>query len=358
MAVEYLNQITTAGQIGGLGTVNVYAVPSGEPTLPVEPIPFVVNANAEYRAISPCDNGNAFSLMRIIGGGFEVHNDTAELYKKGSVTVYNQPTELQDAPLRVGLDGAAPNSFGIVRKSRLPPGNVSTATANVTSRTWEARDGCYVPFQLDVTDLKFQQATGQGLVMPAIDTSLDFGYQTQTWGTELDLLAVGPTFTFRSDSPIRYAGLETVGAYFSGLGPETVLTLDVRFIVEIAPTPANTTLISLATPSSQYDPQALVLYSKAVRELPPGVKVNMNAAGDWWKLISDAARKVAPVIKTLGPYGQAAGHAVSMAADFGDMVAKIRNEGKKKKEEGKAGTKSDSGNRNPASSSSQPKNRS
>lgn len=336
---------------GSLGTINVIKAEAGYDLLPnTYPQTFAPPAFNSV-CFSPCDGGNAYSQMRLIGGGFEVHNDTAELYRKGSVSVYSQPTDLERDWGLLSLSGTsyAPGAF---YKSRMPPININEAVSNPNSLTWHASEGCYVPLQLDVEALKFQQAIATPLLMSYADNSLDYSGYTSAWGAEMDKISkpdnVIAITQFRADAPMRLAGIETVGAYFNGLGAETVLTLTLRFIVEIAPTPANPTLISLASPSSEYDPEALVLYSRAVRELPPGVKVGSNAAGDWWKTVSSAIKAVAPVISKFGPYGVIAGQAALGASYIGDRVQEVRTEKrvvkapkeKEKKEAKKIGGKS------------------
>lgn len=302
-----------------LGTVSVVKVKSGTPTLP-NTIPFPPPAVFQAQVLSPCDNGNDFSLMRVIGGGFEIHNDTAELYKNGSVVVYAQPTQ-RDIDYGVANFVGSPQHQGNWYRTRSPPATVSDATSNINSVTWSAAEGCYVPFLLDMEDMDFRQATAIPMVMNKVDSSLDYAF---TPAITNSLAATGDDSNIKASEPMRYAGLETTGAYFTGLSFESILTLDVRFIVEIAPTPANTTLISLATPSSEYDPEALVLYSRACRELPAGVKVSMNAGGDWWKIVSGAINYAAPIVAKMGPYGAAISAGAQGIRVIGDTVQKAR----------------------------------
>lgn len=317
-----------------IGTVNIHCCATGGNTLPstvdaAPPTNFVSFSN------SPCDNGNDFSMMRLIGGGFEVHNDTPELYLGGSVSVYSQPTEV-DSQFMVATSGAT-TAIGSSYKARMPPSNIQEAVSNVSARTWEARFGSYSTFQLDIEHLQFSQASPQPLIMARVDQSADYTSFSPTWETRLDLTAQ-PTdpadvfySTYASYSPLRLASIETSGAYYTGLDQHSVLTLDIVFIVEVAPTPANTTLISLATPSAEYDPEALVLYSRALRELPPGVKVAMNAAGDWWRMVSNAVTFVAPILSQMGPYGKVAATTALAAKSVGDSVQAHRAQKKDQK---------------------------
>ena len=332
----------------GLGTVNVYSVPAGTDTMP-NGAASALPAASLATCYSPCDDGNAYSLMRLVGGGFEVHNDTAELYLNGSVTTYSQPTDLEDTfgSCQIGANYGAV----LTTRARIPPYNVSQATSNVSSMTWSAKEGCYVPFIIDVESCKLQQAISNPLILCTTDSSNPGYGAAPALGVETDLFTYGTTIVGRSDAPVRFASIETNGAYFTGLTKETVLTLDIRFIVEVAPTPINTTLIALASPSAAYDPEALALYSRAIRELPPGVKASMNAGGDWWRIVSGAINYAAPIIARLGPYGAGAAAIAKGAQAVGDTVQQRRNEKRVKEvEEGRRGTQ------NPRVSAKPPQN--
>ncbi len=360
--------------LGTIGTLNAVAVPAGSSPFPSgNGSGFVLPTGTTFFSFSPCDNGNSYSMGRLIGGGIEAHNDTAPLYRKGSVTTYSCPTNVQYNHCNLTFTDssyAANTSTSPIGmyKSRLPPVSVAAATQTVTSRTWSAEDGFYMPFQIDIERAGFQLASGDPLVATLVDYSQDYLAPTCGWGIDCDQsinnfycpagtnTTAGwyPQTTAKTVQPSRVAGLQTTGAIFAGLGPETVITLDYRFIMEIAPTPANQTLVSLASPSAKYDPIALEIYSRAVVELPPAVKVNSNAAGDWWRTVSSVLKTVAPIAANFGPYGAIASGALGGVASLGDSVLKVRAQKKaerimaKEQEEGKAGTHSPSVDRQPA----------
>jgi hypothetical protein len=152
--------------------------------------------------------------------------------------------------------------------------------------------------------------------------------------TEADVITVGTptTYYIRADTPVRVTNHNTVGAYFTGLGPETVLTLDIRFIVEIAPTPNNQTLISLASPSAAFDPIALEMYTKAVAELPPGVMVKFNGSGKWWEIVKNVLSKASPLVANMGPYGAIASKVIDSVPKIEQTVLGLRDAAKEIKE--------------------------
>lgn len=436
---------TNGGQDVEVGMLNVRTQPTGQPSFPTDAFPII--ANQETNAYSPTD-GNDTSEIRLIAGGFEVHNDTADLYKNGSVTCYSQLNGWSDSTLK--LVGPSAGS-GLVQTARQPPANRSDATQLIDARTWEARQGCYVPFRLDLESghgfqprsnsvpvLK-QQESGNGdtwktcavaegiggpstslttadiIVCPPLG-SLDVfnddftvlsngpvnvinfscSMLSQTGPTSVvsfKILVDGddlvdrpfhtsafeksrstPSITFShvvtkkyhtyrvkmtntgalenavlgpdsppsvypealtqlsliNPSPIEQlaggnwmkSNIETTGAYFSGLSPETVLTLDYRFITELAPTTANPSMLAMCSPSPPYDPRALDCYSHCINKVPPGVPVGMNAKGDYWRMVLKAAATVAPYA---APYATLAGPTAGLVANLSNQVLQTVN---------------------------------
>jgi hypothetical protein len=160
--------------------------------------------------------------------------------------------------------------------------------------------------------------------------SYSIGCAQQVIGTSLGNPAdnnyiVGTTGT-------RHASLQTTGAYFSGLSPETVLTLDILFIVEVAPTSANPAMLSMVSKTAPYDPIAMRLYCNMLQNLPPGVPVHENAKGDWWRTVLTTATKVA---KIAAPVVALSGHPVAAGAitAAGEILATVPKKNKKKKVE-------------------------
>jgi hypothetical protein len=80
------------------------------------------------------------------------------------------------------------------------------------------------------------------------------------------------------------------GAYFNNLSQQTKLKVIMHAFIEEFPPPSSTLLTALATPSANYDPEALVLYSKAVRQLPVAVPASENFFGTFFL---EAAKSIA-----------------------------------------------------------------
>lgn len=302
-----------------LGTITVVTTATGEDTFPsVEDFnpsqqnPYNAFGHNEYFKIDALTTG-ASAQAKIIAGGFEVHNDTAVLNKQGNVTVYNSPQSRNDTTLKL-FTVSETSSFVNADVYRQPPSNKQDAVLIPNSKTWTAEQGCLVPFIMDPDHSTFAQSR---------DAMCMFRYEEESYPTQFysyNGTAVGAvqevgvsavpyipggnpgTLGINNYKP---AALSSTGAYFSGLSPETVLTLDVRFFVELRPTPANETLVSLASPTAEYDRLALDMYIELRQQMPVGVPVAMNAAGDWWRMatrkISMAANVVSPILSLVNP---------------------------------------------------------
>lgn len=270
--------------------VTVAAFDAGDPTL-----------TREYQSFSGTDGEGISSMSRLIAGGFEVHNDTPDLYKSGSVTTYTMPQKLS----RPGIagtqvrDSLEPGPSTIRRGRGLPP-SAFHARQLRNAHTFSASQGCLVPFrmELDSEDMDFQPINSGLYAFPFADgdnfTSGLISNTVQQHGVNNTTLMV------------RGAAIETSGAFFSGLHESTVLTLTMKFYVEEAPTFANPDMLSMCSPPAQFDPMVLRCYDHCVRQLRAGVPVSYNDAGEWWRMVLKTLKTAVPTvvgsgIKALAP---------------------------------------------------------
>lgn len=298
-----------------MGTFNAITTPAGgkwfNPTTGLQAL--------EAYSVTPPLKASRRSLARIIGLGFEVHNDTPSLYKGGSVTCYDCPQGdyLPQIFTSAGDCGHSVNpaepEYGYTCSGpfltlRRPPDNVSEATQMPGSVTWEAAEGCYVVNKVDLSRSNYIQPSNHPLVFfgqgGEVSGSTTFqkelvSYYARPGAVYHDDGCVAyqgaPGTTLQDDPCYRLTALHTSGAYFNGLSPETVLTIEVHIIVESLPINDRSEL-ALARPAAQYDPAALQLYEKSIRMLKSGVPVHMNAKGDWWKMVGNVLLDAAPSI--------------------------------------------------------------
>jgi len=293
------------------GTINIQVVQAGSDTFPGAGAYGSV-AVREVTALSVNDN-NGLSQKKIIGGGFEIHNDTSALNMGGSCLVYTQPQSDVHQLTLVSKNGAGGLPASVL-KGRAPPVNIASASQIPHSRTWQASEGAYVPFRLDIA--KGTEFKPKSVDVPAFVVNDDTG--SDLAGGMVAETSTGTTMRYLSGtrtSGFHHAPIETVGAYFTGLPEDTILTLDVLFLVEVAPTAANPSLLSLVRPTAFYDPTALELYCRTVAAIPAGTPVANNIAGAWWRLVKDVARQVMPYVGAVAPIVlTATGHPVAAAA--------------------------------------------
>jgi hypothetical protein len=295
------------------GTVTVITHPDGEASFPDTPNGTTVPTTHQWQAFSVNDD-NARTMKKVIAGGFEVHNDTAELYKQGNVGVYTEPQAQQTTGLS-GIRHSGTNYHpGGLRRFREPPQTVDKMAVHPSVRNWAAADGCYVPFRLNMADgTEFKPHTSDIPIFAFGDDDTNESNFIGLGGIP-NVLAVNDPVDEDYINTYNYwhpAALSTTGAYFSGLSLETVLTLDILFIVEAAPTSANPALLSMVSPTAPYDPIAIRFYCNTLAMLPPGVPVSENAKGDWWRTVVKTGAKVA---KLSAPIVAITGHPVAGAA--------------------------------------------
>lgn len=258
------------------------------------------------------------SPRRIISGGFEVTNTTAALYKQGSVTVYSAP-QTRSTLLEHLSDQDLGTRVGLVENFVQPPSTLAQAQSLRNAVTWSAEDGCYIPIRLNINDMQFQPQTNNVMCFRPLDqASVNIAYDAAdtgmcTYFTVTDGRLI-PSIT-------RTQLLDQSGAYFSGLSYQTTLQLNVRLLVEVAPS-ATSPLVTLSSPSAAYNLAALELYKATVQELAPGCPVGMNAKGDFWRnalgAIGSVASFLAPAINYFLPgVGTGVGALGALAQGYG-----------------------------------------
>lgn len=301
----------TAGELGLGGTavpfggLMIDSVTSGGRTVEVGAV--------ERRQILLDDilAGSSDKYSRIVSGGFEVANTTADIYKQGTVTCYCAPVFKQDVEY-VGYNTATgiATRTGRAKLMSMPPATVDQAQLYNGTRVWEAEEGAYVPFRF--VSAECPPSTYEST--PFIMTSVTPGAPAQPDIASSDLITVvlpGTTnvsTTNCSIGPSKFNNMHNQGAYFTGLSDQTTLTVILHADLEVFPA-ADSTLISLATPSCKPDPKAIQLAASVQGELPVATMRRDNDAGDWF-------RKILKVVRTVSGYVQYAPGPVGTVANI------------------------------------------
>jgi hypothetical protein len=253
-------------------------------------------------------------VYRIIYSGFEVVNTTAQIYKQGAVTVYeygnsyeigaSMPERILDASGAQGDLGYPPSQP--TTWFRCPPNTLAEAKIMPGSHSWAAQDGCYNTAKFQ-SENKFQGMTRRPWVICQNNPTAPShgGYANDRSGSFVadDSLCKLNLHTRdnagdagRYGGPVHFSHMNTTGAYFTGLSPQTTLFVTWRVGIERLPAANKPAFLALAQPSATFDPNALVLYNLVANVLPPGCPQGYNDAGKWFRWISDAAQKSIPAV--------------------------------------------------------------
>lgn len=317
------------GFIGGsLMVRNILQSESGLPFLGWDS---TTSANTVARSLGSVMNTDR---CRLVGVGIEVTNTTSDLYKQGSVTVAMLPDTAIDSALSMYLDSAGSWTNGQVQMDRAAvfAGTVSDLQTVPGSCTWPAADGVYaVPRMTEVPrDLKLfsygvggigSEGTGANCRIPAFYDTLGKVYTPEPVGKAV--FSVQESTLFYPAAP---SGFSPVQIWFTGLSPQTTLTINFRTIVEYFPA-VGSTLLPLAAPSPVFDPKVLSLYSAIAARAPYAVPVEENNAGDYFRKIlvvmSEALRLTAPMFGQYAPLAAIGSTAMGNASRFFSSGSKI-----------------------------------
>lgn len=222
---------------------------------------------------------------RVLAKAFEVHNTTPQLNVGGSVAVYRQcsSTPSNEHEVINLVNAAGPTVSASYSRAHLssPPTTLSDVMILAGAQQWNAKEGCYcVPIMNSQTNNPQEEEK-------MVTYANDGGNASQkVW---INAVTVGNATGYPRPVDINDTLLSPFflsGAYFTGLPPNSTLTINAIWILERF-VDSFSELVTLTQPSPFYDPIAMELYSKSAGRLPAGVKVGWNADGDWIKNIAD-----------------------------------------------------------------------
>jgi len=241
--------------------------------------------------------------MRLVSIAFEVHNTTKTLEKCGSVRVYRTPILISESDY--GLTTMKPTTQRPVCTITGIPATQALAAQLRTTDTWSAKEGCYV----------------QGVIKhlnPITECTVTPSFLTDTTIMTAGRAIVPITLSNDSSWSLSHLyNIESSGAIFSGLSSDTTLQLTLRAIFEICPFAEFTSALynPITKPSPPADPNALNLYQVLIRQMPSGVKVSENSAGDFFRRILKLVQKISePVGAAAAIIPQTAAYAPGISA--------------------------------------------
>jgi len=299
--------------------IQVQPIP-GAPFSPADP----ATTNPTVYTLPPIDNTDVTSgITRVIGMGFEIHNTTADIYKQGTATCYRMPQMGSQYQMRTGNHTQTMVGSVVGEMRRQPPGTVAQANMLKGTRTWSAAEGAYCTCLQNSVHNPLKQLESQQYLY--ISKSAPDANSTVVTASAYDTLgadAVAPNASVITFEPNQSIPFDVTGVFLTGLSKESTLTIKLKIYVERAPTWYDSALSVLASPSAGYDVKALELYAMAANQLPPGVKVNENSAGDWWRAVVSIIKNAAPAIgmalNPVLPGAQYIGQGVGKLASIAD----------------------------------------
>jgi hypothetical protein len=249
---------------------------------------------------------------RLVGAGFEVINTTSDLYRQGTCTVYRSP-QLKNSEftafIQLGGDAVGYSSYEQVRA---PPTSMDSAMLFPGSRQWKAEEGCYCVYPFCGNE---NPPKGQSFTLPIV-------FPDRTARLEETTAALCPAINSVlgggiQNLPIKIEDVHMPGAIFTGLSPQTTLTLNWNVYYESFPTIEERDILVMATPSCHYDPVALEFFSRALSNLPVGVPASDNPSGEFFSDFVQGIADWAPAIgKAMGGPFDLLGRGIGGAASY------------------------------------------
>lgn len=226
---------------------------------------------------SPYTNSN-MSQVRTVSFGYELHNTTADINRSGSLTVYRTPVNYHQVNMYT-KQGAVFRPFGCLHLNSIPH-SIETATNYPNTRTWEASKGLYSVCLPDPNNT-FSNSVPSNIMLKSGTSANGYTYMYHD--------------PFETEATIAtHSPLCCTGVWSSKYSTDQTFTLDFRQILEILPSSNDPVDLSFASTCKPRDRLFLKLYKQMYTEIPPGVPVSMNAAGDWVRSIIKIAKTVLP----------------------------------------------------------------
>jgi len=304
------NNVLDGGQVGAAvdhGGIEVQCIDTGSPS--ASGVYFSMGDPAQYRV----SLGTEFSkgLTRVIGLGYEVHDDTAPIYKQGH-SFHSRQSNYSEQPAVwniVGSGASAGVTWATCSPMRPILADPSQAQLIPDTVDWAAENGCYCVSSFN--DGNLPRYVGYDLPIIAnnpvaddtdeAETPITAPHTSVVWVPDVDPAITGPLTHGQYGPAIKIENLNQSSSMFTGLNEQGTFTLTVKFYVEQFPSIAEPSSLTFAKPSAKYDPVAIEMYVHAVRKLPVAVFVGDNYDGDWWAdIVKYATNALTPMAAMFG----------------------------------------------------------
>jgi hypothetical protein len=270
-----------------------------------------------------CTEGSA----RIIGCGYEITDNTPQLYRGGNMVNWRKSSGTVDLPMSV-YDPT--NASVIVDYSTRIFTGLPTSQAEAFripgSTSTRFTEGAYVVGTFNRRKETFELPIGYSscVVAGKIDATSPDAHSPIILAGAFPLTAARFGEPYLNYTPFTFTHLDHSGSYCTGLSPQTNFTVALKATLEILPN-ASSVLIDFTTPTVGYDPRIEELYEKAVAVMPPAVPVTDNASGDFFRKL---VKSITPIASTLFPASAPLINSVGNLADKGIVKLQERKQAK------------------------------
>lgn len=283
------NIFSSSAPIGPIGGVQAFGAAVGSS------LDFATTPSMASLKLDPYTVGT----NRLIASGLEVVNTTADIYKQGLATSWRMNATRRAASTCIMANGDTRVFTPLsVQFYEQPPATIAQAMLIPGTKQWKAEDGCYAVVGFVGQD---NPPECPNYVQPAVVVFAPDPEEEVVQTTFMPVALGSDGLNNLEWVAQRLFPTHVSGVYLTGLSDQTTLVLNTVDYVETFPTPTEEDILVLATPSAQYDPVALELYSHCMRKLPPACMVGENPLGEWFaEAVSEAADFLAPIAAAVG----------------------------------------------------------
>jgi len=232
-------------------------------------------------------NNAAAGLKRIVGWGMELKNVSSALLRQGTLAVCKVP--FNDVPVLLVNSTPSPDRFVWAHRVRAPP-NLSAMVINPTYDEWEAKEGAYVVYTMAGDDLQVKDLSNQTIALTGADPQ---GSANPVYGVEL---ATDKNGTSADHGLGQYNPLTQVFEWnyhpiqLLGQGRQSVYSIETHVYLEQFPSSSEAQLLTMARPTSRWNPRVYSVIDKMLNDKPAAVRVDENPLGEWfWSCIDNLA---------------------------------------------------------------------
>jgi len=274
---------------------------SGIPTL-MAPVVISYNADGQpFDDFNAADNATYLSIpsaylkgpFKIGAMGVEVVNTTAVINRQGLCTAARMNQPAVSSHTAQCFPNVITQQLGLsLYPVRTVPSTLADMVLLTGNTAWPAEEGAYTVVALK--NINDHNACSQPIYPMLMSDDFDAGSTSDTIDVATPTMILGPVpgLDLPSNPNILsvagYPGvipMDSSVLFFTGLSPQTTLTLRFRVMIERFPNDRESEIVVLATETAFYDPIALSIYSQVSQMMPAAVMFKENPEGEWWKRV-------------------------------------------------------------------------